>query len=420
MRGYQVLRKAGWDTHGLPVEIALEKTLGFKQKSDIEAYGVAKFNAKAKELVYHHIESQDSWRTLTERMGYWVNLDEAYITCTNEYIESVWWALKEFFNKGLIYKGYKIIPQCPHCETPLSSHELALGYKDVKDPSIFITCTITEPAHVRRSPIGAKLLVWTTTPWTLISNVALAINPRIEYVAIRYENETIVCAKERLSVFAEKEMSIIREFKGEALFVHGMLNCANLPLSMPKISRCPDVLPGKFVTTEDGSGIVHIRRHSRRRLCLTPIVPSACQSTVTNGGRFINFQNDRLNLITRFVKDNCVRRRRRKRMRPTLLKTPCSRHSFKSFRKNSRRCSSDSSIPIPRWRCGNPLISTATRLMVPSDYRVCTENDCPEFCHQLVTARGWFGTGPAIGWRKQGLVALARSLLGHAASHLGM
>ena len=138
LTGYQVNRKAGWDTHGLPVEIALEKELKFTQKSDIERYGVAAFNAKAKELVYNHIDMTQGWRTLTERMAYWINLDEAYITCTNNYIESVWWSLSEFYKKGLIYKGFKIVPQCPHCETPLSSHELALGYQDVQDMNVYV------------------------------------------------------------------------------------------------------------------------------------------------------------------------------------------------------------------------------------------------------------------------------------------
>ncbi|PLX32610.1 MAG: isoleucine--tRNA ligase, partial [Ignavibacteria bacterium] len=124
--GHRVLRKAGWDTHGLPIEVALERALEFEQKSDIEKFGVAEFNAKAKEFVYHHIEYPEGWQKLTERMGYWINLQDAYITCTNEYIESVWWALNEFYEKCLIYKGFKIVPQCPHCETPLSSHELAL------------------------------------------------------------------------------------------------------------------------------------------------------------------------------------------------------------------------------------------------------------------------------------------------------
>ena len=156
--GHEVQRKAGWDTHGLPIEVALEKELKFDQKSDIEKFGVAKFNKRAKDFVYHHIETPEGWGKLTERMGYWVNLDDAYITCTNEYIESVWWALKQFFDKGLIYKGFKIVPQCPHCETPLSTHELAQGYADVQDMNVY--------AKFRLKEEDASFLVWTTTPRT--------------------------------------------------------------------------------------------------------------------------------------------------------------------------------------------------------------------------------------------------------------
>src|ERR1035437_9458069 len=138
MCGFRVERKAGWDTHGLPVEIAIEKELGFRHKQEIEAYGVDKFNAKCKELVYSNIERDAGWRELTERMGYWVNMDDPYITCTNDYIESVWWALKKFHAAGLIYKGFKIQPYCPRCETALSSHEVALGYRQAKDPSVYV------------------------------------------------------------------------------------------------------------------------------------------------------------------------------------------------------------------------------------------------------------------------------------------
>lgn len=137
MQGYYVRRQAGWDTHGLPVEIAVEKELGIKDKSQIEVLGIDKFNAKCKELVYKNIEMDEGWGYLTERMGYWVDLSKAYITCTNDYIESVWWALKSFFDKGLIYRGFKVVPQSPTIGTPLSSHELSLGYKEVRDPNCY-------------------------------------------------------------------------------------------------------------------------------------------------------------------------------------------------------------------------------------------------------------------------------------------
>jgi len=139
MQGYRVPRKAGWDTHGLPVEISVEKKLGLKNKAQVEEYGEELFNTEARSLVYHHIDdNREGWGKLTERMGYWVDMDHPYITCENNYIESVWWALKTIFNKGLIYKDYKIVPQDPKSETVLSSHELALGYKEVKDPSVYV------------------------------------------------------------------------------------------------------------------------------------------------------------------------------------------------------------------------------------------------------------------------------------------
>lgn len=247
LTGYQVQRKAGWDTHGLPVEIALEKELEFAQKSDIEKFGVDRFNQKAKELVYKHIEMKQGWRSLTERMGYWIDLDDAYITCTNEYIESVWWALSRFYEKGLIYKGFKIVPQCPHCETPLSSHELALGYREVRDPNVYVKFRIKDD--------DAAFLVWTTTPWTLISNVALAVHPDVEYVKIRTaEHGALILASARLSVITEQYEEIER-MNGKAL---AGMEYEPLFAYVPVDRKAYYVVEGDFVTTEDGSGIVHI------------------------------------------------------------------------------------------------------------------------------------------------------------------
>ncbi|MFA6233684.1 MAG: class I tRNA ligase family protein, partial [Bacteroidota bacterium] len=245
--GFQVLRKAGWDTHGLPIEVALEKELKFEQKSDIEKYGVAKFNQKAKDFVYHHIEYAEGWQKLTERMGYWINLKDAYITCTNEYIESVWWALKEFYNKGLIYKGFKIVPQCPHCETPLSSHELALGYADVQDMNVYVKFKCADEE--------ANILVWTTTPWTLISNVALAVHPDVTYVKISSaEHGVLYLAKERLGVISE-EYEILGELAGSDLLGKEYQPLFNYVTVDRKAFY---VVAGDFVTTQDGSGVVHI------------------------------------------------------------------------------------------------------------------------------------------------------------------
>ena len=181
LQGYQVHRKAGWDTHGLPVEIEVEKQLGIKSKSDIPAFGVEKYNAACRESVFTY---KDLWEKMTDRMGYWIDLESAYITCTNNYIESVWWSLKTLFDKGLIFKDYKIVPQDPKAETVLSSHELALGYRMTKDPSVYVL--------FKAKDHDFHFLVWTTTPWTLISNVALALGPDVEYVKVLHKEKKIV------------------------------------------------------------------------------------------------------------------------------------------------------------------------------------------------------------------------------------
>lgn len=209
MSGFQVFRKAGWDTQGLPVEIEVEKTLGIKTKSEIENFGVIKFNDACKESIFKYL---DKWKELTERMGYWIDLDDAYATYHNEYIESVWWALKNFFDAGLIYKGYKILPFCPICESSLSAHEVAQGYQDLKDPSVFVKFKITDGEFV-----GSDFLVWTTTPWTLPSNAALAVNPDIDYVKLSASNnENFILAKSRLEIISG-EYKIEKEFKGSEL-----------------------------------------------------------------------------------------------------------------------------------------------------------------------------------------------------------
>jgi len=264
MQGYYVRRQAGWDTHGLPVELAVEQMLGFKVKSDIEKYGIDRFNQKCKEFVYYNIEMNQGWRDLTRRMGYWLDLDKAYITCTNEYIESVWWALKKFFDKRLIYKGFKVVPQSPTIETPLSSHELSLGYKEVRDPNLFIIPKIVDSPM--KELIGSHLLVWTTTPWTLLANVAMAVGEDIDYVWVENIRKTkegeetirLVLAHSRLSVL-DGEVKILKKFKGkeligteyEQIFTYAKIDKANYPDALK-------VLPGDFVSTEEGSGIVHI------------------------------------------------------------------------------------------------------------------------------------------------------------------
>jgi isoleucyl-tRNA synthetase len=256
MQGYRVPRMAGWDTHGLPVEISVEKKLGLKNKSQVVEYGEGEFNSEARALVYHHIDdNREGWGKLTEQMGYWVDMDHPYITCTNNYIESVWWALKTIFDKGLIYKDYKIVPQDPKSETVLSSHELALGYKEVKDPSIYVKFRLKDSEE--------SILVWTTTPWTLISNVALCVGSDIDYVKVRHieSGEVLILAKSRLLVLLEKNdegeslWQVIAELKGRDL--EG-LDYEPLFSYLHPEKRCWYVTAGSFVSTEDGTGIVHI------------------------------------------------------------------------------------------------------------------------------------------------------------------
>ena len=244
LHGYRIHRKAGWDTHGLPVEIEVEKKLGIKNKSEIPEFGVAKYNKACRDSVW---EYKDLWEKMTERMGYWINLEDAYITCTNEYIESVWWSLKVLFDKGLIYKDYKIVPQCPKSQTVLSSHELALGYKETKDPSVYVFFKSKQEENL-------YFLVWTTTPWTLISNVALCVGPDIDYVKIKLGDDYVILAKERLSVISQ-EYQIVEEFKGKSLEYHEYEQLFDY---VKPNKKAHFVILGDFVSTEDGSGIVHI------------------------------------------------------------------------------------------------------------------------------------------------------------------
>jgi isoleucyl-tRNA synthetase len=247
MHGYKVNRKAGWDTHGLPVEIEVEKQLGLKSKNDIEAFGVIEFNKACRDSIFKYV---NRWEELTNRMGYWVNLDEAYVTYHNSYIESVWWALKNYFDKGLIYKGYKIVPFCPKCESSLSSHEVAQGYEDLKDPSVYVKFKITTGEFA-----GSDFLVWTTTPWTLPSNVALAVNPEFTYVKIvTAKGDNLILLRDRLSVLGE-EYSIEKEFLGSTLEKTEYEPLFNFYSPEKKAYY---VTLGNFVSAEDGTGIVHI------------------------------------------------------------------------------------------------------------------------------------------------------------------
>ena len=248
MQGFRVLRKAGWDTHGLPVELEIEKKLGLKNKKDIEKYGIAKFNKLCKESVWNY---KKDWEKLTERVAFWLDMKNPYITYTPNYIETVWWIIKEIYKKGLLYQDYKVVPYCPRCGTSLSSHEVAQGYKKIKEPSIYIKFKIQDTRY--KIP-DTYLLVWTTTPWTLPGNVAVAINPNFTYLKAKVEGEVLLLAKERLSVLGKK-YKILEKIKGKDL-----LGLEYEPLY--KFTK-PDkkawfVIAGDFVSLEEGTGLVHI------------------------------------------------------------------------------------------------------------------------------------------------------------------
>lgn len=250
MKGFLVERRAGWDTHGLPVEIEVEKELGLKGKQDIlalketEFESIKFFNQKCKESVFKYV---DDWINLTKRVGFWIDFDSAYITYENNYIESVWWFLSEVYKKGLFYKDYKVVPYCPRCETSLSSHELALGYKDdTEDPSIFVKFELVDEP-------GTYLLVWTTTPWTLPGNVALVVNPDAAYVKGQLKGETLIFAKGSNKRGIVEAYKTVEEFKGEKL-IGKKYKSLFKSFSDDKTYQ---VYPADFVSLEEGTGIVH-------------------------------------------------------------------------------------------------------------------------------------------------------------------
>ncbi|VAX18656.1 Isoleucyl-tRNA synthetase, partial [hydrothermal vent metagenome] len=292
LKGYRVNRKAGWDTHGLPVEIEVEKHLGIKSKSEIPEFGVAKYNAECRSSVFKY---KDLWEKMTTRMGYWINLDEAYITCDNDYIESVWWALSELFKKGLIYKDYKIVPQCPRSETVLSSHELALGYKETKDPSVFVMMKLEDSELTKDG--DTYFLVWTTTPWTLISNVALAVGPDIDYVKVKTDDKYLILAKERLSIL-KNDYEIIESYKGSDLAGQSYQQL----FDYCKVDKKGFyVVEADFVSTADGSGIVHIApAFGADDYEISKEYDLPFLQPVTRGGKFTEEVTD---LVGQFVKD---------------------------------------------------------------------------------------------------------------------
>ena len=250
MCGYRVPRKAGWDCHGLPVELEIERELGLSSKDEIEAFGIAEFNQRCRESVFRYIED---WNALTERIGFWIDLDDPYYTLDNDYIESVWWALRRIWDDDRLYEGHKVVPYCPRCGTALSSHEVAQGYHDVEDPSVYVKLPVRAPSEPLQ--VGDQLLVWTTTPWTLISNAAVAAGAEIEYARVKMGGETFVIAAALAEKVLGEGAELLNHFKGEAL--------ADIAYEPPFDyitdygPRGHTVLLADFVSTDEGTGLVH-------------------------------------------------------------------------------------------------------------------------------------------------------------------
>jgi isoleucyl-tRNA synthetase len=335
MRGYRVERKGGWDCHGLPVEIAVEQELGISSKAEIEAYGIAQFNARCRESVFAYLED---WNALTERIGFWIDLEHAYRTLDEDYIESVWWALRQISEKGLLYEGHRVVPYCPRCGTALSSHEVALGYRDVVDPSAYVRFVVTKAPSSSPVREGDALLVWTTTPWTLMANAAVAAGPKIAYVRAEVDGEILILAEaladrvlgetgRRLETISAAQLAEDVSYAAPFGPVDGL---------GPKAYR---VYLDDFVTTDDGTGLVHIappfgeddfRVGAAVGLeVVNPVLPDGTYDESISGyaGRFVKDPE----LATELTEDL--------RARGLLFKAGDYEHSYP-------HC----------WRCGTPLI----------------------------------------------------------------
>ncbi len=293
MRGFYVLRRAGWDTHGLPVEIEVEKQLGLKNKKDIETYGIAKFNKKARENV---LKYKSEWEKMSERMGFWIDMDNPYITFKLNYIESVWSIIRRLSEKKLLYLGHKVVPYCPRCGTSLSSHEVAQGYKDITETSVYVKFKIKKQGSIFDK---SYLLAWTTTPWTLPGNVALAIGEKITYVEAEKNGERLILARDLAKVLGEG-VKIIREFPGLELI--GLTYEPLFDIHALKSKTSYRVYPANFVTTQDGTGIVHTAvMYGEDDYELGKKVDLPIHHTVDHEGRFTN---DVAGFIGQYVKES--------------------------------------------------------------------------------------------------------------------
>ncbi|MGI8632586.1 MAG: isoleucine--tRNA ligase [Solirubrobacterales bacterium] len=252
MRGFRVPRKGGWDCHGLPVELEVEKEIGISSKEEIEEFGIAEFNERCRASVVRYVSD---WNRLTERIGFWLDLDDPYWTLDNDYIESVWWALGRLWEDGRLYEGHKVVPYCPRCGTALSSHEVALGYRDVEDPSAYVRLPIDGDPGSSPLQAGDALVVWTTTPWTLMANAAVAAGPEITYARVRHDDEVLVLAEALVERVLGEQAEILDRFSGEQLT--GVRYRPPFDYVTDFGPKSHSVLPAAFVTTDDGTGLVH-------------------------------------------------------------------------------------------------------------------------------------------------------------------
>ncbi|MDX6595395.1 MAG: isoleucyl-tRNA synthetase [Solirubrobacterales bacterium] len=343
MCGYRVPRKAGWDCHGLPVELEVEKQLGISSKQEIEELGIAEFNQRCRESVFEYVEE---WNRLTERIGFWIDLDNPYVTLEDDYIESVWWSLRKLWDDGRLYEGHKVVPYCPRDGTPLSSHEVAQGYKDVEDPSIYVRFPLLDESG---NDAGESLLVWTTTPWTLPGNVAVAVAPDVTYVRAEADGETLILAEPLVEKVLGEGAQIVDRFRGSDL-VGRRYRGPVFELADGGPADAFRVLAGDFVTTDDGTGLVHVAPAfgeddyavAAANGLFDPTRAATLYNPVKPDGKFdsrvVGFED-------RFVKDPALTRDLIAELerRGLLFREQTYEHSYP-------HC----------WRCGTPLLYYAT------------------------------------------------------------
>ncbi|MFH1867005.1 MAG: isoleucine--tRNA ligase [Patescibacteria group bacterium] len=333
MQGYFVERKAGWDTQGLPVELQVEKELKFKGKADIEKYGVEQFNEKCKKDVWKY---KADWEKLTERIGFWLDLEHPYITYENYYIESLWWIFKKVHQAGLLYKDYKVLPHCPRCGTALSSHEVALGYKSITEQSMYVKFRIKNHESGIKND-NTYILSWTTTPWTLPGNVALAIGKNIPYVKVKIDEEYYILAKDRLVILTQDKFEIVEELSGSQLV--GLEYEPLFDIKPLQTETSYKVYAADFVTTTEGTGVVHTAvMYGEDDFVLGTEKGLPKYHTVDENG---NFTKEVVKWAGKFVKDSDVERGiiNDLQERGLLLKQEMYKHDYPFC-----------------WRCSTPLL----------------------------------------------------------------